>query len=110
MKRLLQASAKGKLPDLSRFDDMAEWVLGAQAAPGEASDSEPEEEVSRVTLPQRMPGRGNHAAQRSAVKLAEIGPRVTFKLFKVTQAPWVEENEWRCWRRMKRRHGGRKGG
>jgi ribosome biogenesis protein SSF1/2 len=34
-------------------------------------------------LPQKMRGRGNHAAATAAVKLTELGPRLTMKLFKV---------------------------
>jgi ribosome biogenesis protein SSF1/2 len=49
---------------------------------GHASDSEAEE-ADKVVLPQAMRGRGNHAASVAAVKLSELGPRITMKLFKV---------------------------
>ena len=49
---------------------------------GDASDSEAEE-GDKVVLPQAMRGRGNHASATAAVKLTELGPRITMKLFKV---------------------------
>ncbi len=76
IKRVLSA----KLPNLGELDDISDWLLGQ--AQGEASDSEAEEDA-QVVLPQRMRGRGNHESQKSAVKLSELGPRLTLRLFKV---------------------------
>jgi hypothetical protein len=39
----------------------------------------------QVTLPERFIGKGNAAAQQSAMKLTELGPRMTLELFKVEQ-------------------------
>ena len=47
------------------------------------SDSEGEDEDSKITLPDRYIGRGNSQAQQSSMKLSEIGPRLTLELFKV---------------------------
>ena len=54
-----------------------------KVAADEASDSEGEDEANHVVLPQKMRGKGNAASMTSAVKLHELGPRVTLKLFKV---------------------------
>lgn len=52
-----------------------------------ASDSEMEEEISKVELPEGLAGRrrkkGGGAPGQFAVKLAEIGPRMSLKLAKV---------------------------
>lgn len=37
----------------------------------------------QVVLPERFRGRGNDKAQQSAIKLVELGPRLTMELFKV---------------------------
>lgn len=52
---------------------------------GFASDSEAEDEGSRVTLPDRFIGKGNAKSQQSAMKLTELGPRLTLEIFKVEQ-------------------------
>ena len=49
------------------------------------SDSEAEDETSHVTLPQDLRGRGNVKSGRSAIKLAELGPRLTMKLLKIEE-------------------------
>ncbi len=38
-----------------------------------------------MELPDKFTGRGNGKSQKSAIKLIEIGPRVTLELFKVEQ-------------------------
>jgi ribosome biogenesis protein SSF1/2 len=38
-----------------------------------------------VTLPDRFVGKGNLKAQQSAMKLIELGPRLTLEIFKVEQ-------------------------
>lgn len=39
----------------------------------------------QVTLPDRFIGKGNAKAQQSAMKLTELGPRLTLEIFKVEQ-------------------------
>lgn len=76
-----------KLPDLSRLDDIAQYVLsGGRTGGGDASDSEYEgDEASKVVLPADYKGKGNAAAQQSSIRLAEIGPRLSMKLLKIEQ-------------------------
>lgn len=38
-----------------------------------------------MTLPDRYVGKGNIKAQQSAMKLSELGPRITLEIFKVEQ-------------------------
>ena len=48
------------------------------------SDSEAEDDpASRVELPERYVGAGNAPSQQSAMRLMELGPRMTLELFKV---------------------------
>lgn len=51
---------------------------------GYGSESEAEDEAAKVELADEF-GKGNHASQRSAVKLHEIGPRMTLQLVKVEE-------------------------
>lgn len=80
IRRLMQA----KIPNLNRANDVSELVL-ANANAGAASDSEYEDETCQVTLADRFSGRGNVKNNQSAIKLVELGPRVSFRLVKVTQ-------------------------
>eukprot|EP00940_MAST-03C_sp_MAST-3C-sp2_P001305 g1305.t1 len=80
VRRLVQA----KIPNLAGAEDVADLVLG-NAGMGPASDSEYEDETCRVTLAGRYAGRGNIKNNQSAIKLAELGPRMELKLVKVMQ-------------------------
>jgi len=78
---------RAKVPNLGALDDVADYVLSGGRAGvvdgGLTSDSEFEDESARVTLPQAFSGKGNKAAARSAVKLTELGPRMTLELLKI---------------------------
>lgn len=51
---------------------------------GYGSESEADEEAATVSLPNDL-GRVNRASTKSAVKLQEIGPRMTLQLMKVEE-------------------------
>lgn len=104
---------KRAVPDLSKFQDVSDFVLNA----GDGNDSDAEEmvgEANSVVLPQNMGGAGNVSSQKSAVKLtgwvgdevggggggdveemtspplaqqspAELGPRINMSLIKVEE-------------------------
>ena len=80
VKRIVQT----KIPDLSNITDISEYVLGATAA-GAASDSEADDEEAHVTLPQDLRGNRNVKAGRSAIRLVELGPRLTMELLKIEE-------------------------
>lgn len=69
-----------KIPKLGNLRDISEYIMDGGGA---ASDSEMEDEASHVVLPQNFAGRGNSRAQKSAIRLAELGPRLNLKLLKV---------------------------
>ena len=73
---------KGKLPQLGELQDLSEYFEGGAGLAG-LSDSEAEDEESRLDLPQRNTKRGKDRLQQAAVRLTEIGPRLTLELFKV---------------------------
>lgn len=91
--RKVRRIVQTKIPNLSNLNDIADYITGTTAsglsAPSAlqsaaaASDSEPEDETSHVVLPQTYSGRGNGKAQKSALKLVELGPRLSIKLLKV---------------------------
>jgi len=88
VRRIIQA----KIPNLSKLDDISDYITGktstGEAAPSAtnsasyASDSEPEDETSHVTLPQSL-NKNNKKSTTSALKLVELGPRLRLKLYKV---------------------------
>lgn len=77
VKKVLQ----GSIPNLNHLEDVCDFIEGN--AGGSVSDSEAEDEESHVTLSDRYNGKGNNVAQRSSIKLTELGPRMTLELFKV---------------------------
>lgn len=74
---------KTRIPDLGQLEDISE-LFGVSAG-GFASDSEVDDEDAHVTLPQNYAGRGNTRANQSAIRLSEIGPRITMELTKVVK-------------------------
>jgi len=88
VRRLVEA----KIPNLSKLSDISDYITGETSSgapapavlrPGEMSDSEPEDEDTQVVLPGKYRGKGNNQAQKSALKLVELGPRLRLKLYKV---------------------------
>nr|XP_012291604.1 suppressor of SWI4 1 homolog isoform X2 [Aotus nancymaae] len=77
MKKLLQE----KFPNMSRLQDISELL--ATGAGLSESEAEPDGDHNITELPQAIAGRGNMPAQQSAVRLTEIGPRMTLQLIKV---------------------------
>lgn len=75
--------ATGKIPNLGRYEDMSEFL---NSKGGLTSDSEGEDdETSKVTLPQAVSARGNLPQEQSAIRLVELGPRITMKLIKIEE-------------------------
>lgn len=84
VRRLIQA----KIPNLSRVQDIADYISGnanASMNVDAASDSEPEDASAVVELAQNYAGRGNRSQGKSALKLVELGPRLCLELVKVEQ-------------------------
>nr|XP_033779420.1 suppressor of SWI4 1 homolog [Geotrypetes seraphini] len=79
VKKLLQE----KFPNMSRWEDISDLL-----APGtnlSESEAELDGEHNITELPQSYAGRGNMKAQQSAVRLTEIGPRMTLQLIKIEE-------------------------
>lgn len=79
MKKLLQE----KFPNMSRLQDISELL--ATGAGLSESEAEPDGEHNITELPQAIAGRGNMRSQQSAVRLTEIGPRMTLQLIKIQE-------------------------
>lgn len=96
VRRILEPKAGpgGKIPDLSREKDIADYVLKAAgggedgyetASTSAASDADPEEYA--VKLAADYVGRNNRKGDKRAVKLDEIGPRMELRLVKIVEGP-----------------------
>ncbi|CAM9481879.1 unnamed protein product [Ectocarpus sp. 13 AM-2016] len=77
IKKVVQA----KVPDLHGLEDISEYVAGGMG--GGLSDSEVEDEESKITLPDDYVGRGNVKSQKRRDQVPELGPRLTLELMKV---------------------------
>ncbi|XP_071644073.1 protein Peter pan [Temnothorax longispinosus] len=75
IKKMVQA----KVPNLSKCQDIAEFLTKPIMSESEAED----DESTHVTLSQELSSRGNHANSKSAIRLSELGPRITLQLIKV---------------------------
>lgn len=69
-----------QVPDLRSLQDVSDFVTKA----GYGSESEADDEAATVTLVSDL-GRVNRASTKSAVKLQEIGPRMTLQLIKIEE-------------------------
>jgi ribosome biogenesis protein SSF1/2 len=84
--RKVRKLVQTNVPNLSRCEDISDYILGNAPAVrdgGITSDSEAEDEISHVVLPQKYTGKGNNQSQKSALKLVELGPRLCLHLVKV---------------------------
>ncbi|KAL9228203.1 hypothetical protein vseg_003808 [Gypsophila vaccaria] len=79
-RRLKKIVQNRQIPDLSALQDVSDFVTRA----GYGSESEADDEAATVTLVNDL-GRVNRAATKSAVKLQEIGPRMTLELIKIEE-------------------------
>ncbi|CAM9864613.1 unnamed protein product [Chrysoparadoxa australica] len=81
MTRAIKKVVQARVPNLHSLSDISEYVEGYGV--GAASDSEVDDEDAKLELSDRYVGRGNVKSQKSAIKLQEIGPRLTLQLTKV---------------------------
>lgn len=72
VKKLVQA----KVPNLARCQDFSEFLTKPTYSESEAED----DPASTVTLPQKLSSRGNHESGTSAIRLVELGPRITMQV------------------------------
>uniref|UniRef100_A0A8V0XH08 Peter pan homolog n=1 Tax=Gallus gallus TaxID=9031 RepID=A0A8V0XH08_CHICK len=79
LKKLLQE----KFPNMNRMEDISELLL--QDVKLSESEAEPDGTHNILQLPHSCAGRGNMKEQQSAVRLTEIGPRLTLQLVKVEE-------------------------
>ncbi|XP_021775407.1 peter Pan-like protein isoform X2 [Chenopodium quinoa] len=77
-RRLRKFVQNHQVPDLRNLQDVSDFVTRA----GYGSESEVEDEAAHVNLVRDL-GRVNRASTKSAVKLQEIGPRMTLELVKI---------------------------
>lgn len=70
-----------KVPDLSKYSDISEFLTNGYFSESDGEDN-PD---SQVVLPQKLAGRGNLKSNRSAIRLTELGPKMTLKLMKIEE-------------------------
>ncbi|KAJ6680163.1 PETER PAN-RELATED [Salix purpurea] len=79
-RRLRKFVQNHQVPDLRNLQDVSDFVSKV----GYGSESEGDDEAATVTLANDL-GRVNKASTKSAVKLQEIGPRMTLQLIKIEE-------------------------
>ncbi|XP_074386246.1 suppressor of SWI4 1 homolog [Zonotrichia albicollis] len=83
LSRGLRKILREKFPNLARMGDVSELLLGDPAL--SESEAEPDGPQNVLELAQNCAGRGNAATQQSAIRVTEIGPRLTLQLLKVEE-------------------------
>ncbi|XP_068648243.1 peter Pan-like protein [Aristolochia californica] len=79
-RRLRKFVQSHQVPDLRSLQDVSDFVTKA----GYGSESEADDDAATVSLVNDL-GRVNRASTKSAVKLHEIGPRMTLQLIKIEE-------------------------
>ncbi|XP_066387963.1 peter Pan-like protein [Miscanthus floridulus] len=95
-RRIRKLMQNNQVPDLGEYKDVSDFVTKA----GYGSESEVDDEAAMVSLPSDV-DKLNRASRKSAVRLQEIGPRMTMRLVKVETGlcsgdvlyPWPVEKE-----------------
>lgn len=95
-RRIRKLMQNNQVPDLGEYKDVSDFVTKA----GYGSESEADDEAAMVSLPSDV-DKLNRASRKSAVRLQEIGPRMTMRLVKVEAGlcsgdvlyPWPAEKE-----------------
>ena len=72
VKKLVQA----KIPNLSKCEDFSDFLTKEAISESEVED----DPLNHVTLPQKLSSRGNYANNKSAIRLSELGPRLTLEV------------------------------
>ncbi|KAJ8942243.1 hypothetical protein NQ318_003090 [Aromia moschata] len=71
---------QGKVPNLSRCNDIADFFEKSALLSESEAEDDPQ---NHVTLPQKLVSRGNIEFGKSAIRLSELGPRLTLQLIKI---------------------------
>jgi ribosome biogenesis protein SSF1/2 len=84
LSRPVKKLAQEKLPDLSNFQDISEFIDngGAYFSESEAEFDGPDNEV---TIRQELKDNLSQSHSTSAVRLTEIGPRLKLRLLKIQE-------------------------
>ncbi|OWF46469.1 suppressor of SWI4 1 homolog [Mizuhopecten yessoensis] len=81
MTRAVKKLIKTTVPDMSKFEDISEYIKqGGNLSESEAELDGPENEV---VLPQTITSRGNIKSTKSAIRMTELGPRLSLQLVKI---------------------------
>ncbi|KAK8445950.1 hypothetical protein SEVIR_9G412800v4 [Setaria viridis] len=80
-RRIRKLMQNNQVPDLRDLKDVSDYVTNLARA-GYGSESEVDDEAATVSLPSDV-DKLNKASRKSAVRLQEVGPRMTMRLVKV---------------------------
>lgn len=79
-------------PTSSHSKVFLEWFDGGyrqcevfSGDPGSESEAEDNDPDNKISLPQEIASRGNMANQVSAIRLSELGPRISLELIKIEE-------------------------
>jgi len=81
LSRGIKKIVHAKVPNLSKCQDISEFLMKPTMSESEAED----DENSHVILSQKLSSRGNHANSKSAIRLFELGPRITLQVKKLIE-------------------------
>eukprot|EP01119_Soliformovum_irregulare_P022625 TRINITY_DN7791_c0_g1_i2.p1 TRINITY_DN7791_c0_g1~~TRINITY_DN7791_c0_g1_i2.p1 ORF type:complete len:317 (+),score=100.30 TRINITY_DN7791_c0_g1_i2:66-1016(+) len=83
--RRFRRLAADRLPkNLGKVNDIADYMMGEGGATS-ASEGEEDDAENTVELEQKFNGAGNLQGAKTAIRLKEIGPRITMQLIKIQE-------------------------
>lgn len=83
LSKAIKKLSKGKVPNLSKFSDMSEFMTKAGMLSESEADDDP---ANEVTLSEnKQTDEEKKESKKSAVRLIELGPRVSVELWKIEE-------------------------
>ena len=84
-RRVKKLVVRKTIPNMSKLNDISEYLLDGGDTSASESEFEQDDPNNNVDLPQKMKGVGNKKNSKSAVRLTELGPRMTLELYKIEE-------------------------
>ena len=84
-RRVKKLVTRQSVPKMGRLNDISDYLLNNDDGSASESEMELDDPNSRVELPQALKSHGNTKNSQSAVRLTELGPRMTLELFKIEE-------------------------
>ncbi|CAK8681358.1 suppressor of SWI4 1 homolog [Clavelina lepadiformis] len=84
-RRMKKLVVQSDMPNMNKCKDISDYLMNRGDGSASESELELDDPNNKVELSQKMVGKGNLKNCQSAIKLTELGPRMTLELFKIEE-------------------------